>query len=253
MKAFFKILRGDWVCVVSLLSVTLLHCYVSYGLCFLTFQCLSIEDEMDVSPLNLGMIAAYYYINYTTIGKNLLLSLFRCVHRQLLMSNLSDHATKKSSIIWFLSIDLDLLTFLSFHCTELFSVSLNAKTKLRGLIEIISSAYEYERLPIRHHEDATLKQVSKAWIEHFYLLPVKLIRESSSDLEKNKLYFICLRGCLLCFFFAYIAWTDLKESCLVVFLLVSTLDCGSSGLGWSPGCCVPGQHFSLTFGRVCCG
>ena len=43
---------------------------------------------------------------------------------------------------------------------ELFSVSLNAKTKLRGLIEIISSAYEYERLPIRHHEDATLKQVS---------------------------------------------------------------------------------------------
>ncbi|XP_078355159.1 U5 small nuclear ribonucleoprotein 200 kDa helicase-like, partial [Oculina patagonica] len=71
-------------------------------------KCLTIEDEMDVSPLNLGMIAAYYYINYTTI--------------------------------------------------ELFSVSLNAKTKLRGLIEIISSAYEYERLPIRHHEDATLKQ-----------------------------------------------------------------------------------------------
>ena len=32
-------------------------------------QCVSIEDEMDVSPLNLGMIAAYYYINYTTIGK----------------------------------------------------------------------------------------------------------------------------------------------------------------------------------------
>ena len=24
---------------------------------------------MDVSPLNLGMIAAYYYINYTTIGE----------------------------------------------------------------------------------------------------------------------------------------------------------------------------------------
>lgn len=38
------------------------------------FQCLSIEDEMDVSPLNLGMIAAYYYINYTTIGKDLLFS-----------------------------------------------------------------------------------------------------------------------------------------------------------------------------------
>lgn len=32
-------------------------------------KCISIEDEMDVAPLNLGMIAAYYYINYTTIGE----------------------------------------------------------------------------------------------------------------------------------------------------------------------------------------
>ena len=30
-------------------------------------KCISIEDDMDTSPLNLGMIAAYYYINYTTI------------------------------------------------------------------------------------------------------------------------------------------------------------------------------------------
>lgn len=73
-------------------------------------KCASIEDEMDVSPLNLGMIAAYYYINYTTI--------------------------------------------------ELFSMSLNAKTKIRGLIEIISSAAEYESIPIRHHEDTLLKQLS---------------------------------------------------------------------------------------------
>lgn len=35
---------------------------------FSFLQCVSIEDEMNVSPLNLGMIAAYYYINYTTIG-----------------------------------------------------------------------------------------------------------------------------------------------------------------------------------------
>lgn len=32
-------------------------------------KCISIEDDMDTLPLNLGMIAAYYYINYTTIGK----------------------------------------------------------------------------------------------------------------------------------------------------------------------------------------
>ena len=33
-------------------------------------KCIAVEDEMDLSPLNLGMIAAYYYINYTTIGKS---------------------------------------------------------------------------------------------------------------------------------------------------------------------------------------
>uniref|UniRef100_A0A8C8K5Z9 U5 small nuclear ribonucleoprotein 200 kDa helicase n=1 Tax=Oncorhynchus tshawytscha TaxID=74940 RepID=A0A8C8K5Z9_ONCTS len=71
-------------------------------------KCISIEDEMDVAPLNLGMIAAYYYINYTTI--------------------------------------------------ELFSMSLNAKTKIRGLIEIISNAAEYKNIPIRHHEDNLLRQ-----------------------------------------------------------------------------------------------
>lgn len=32
-------------------------------------KCISIEEEIDCVPLNLGMIAAYYYINYTTIGK----------------------------------------------------------------------------------------------------------------------------------------------------------------------------------------
>ena len=30
-------------------------------------MCLAVEDDMDTTPLNLGMIAAYYYINYTTI------------------------------------------------------------------------------------------------------------------------------------------------------------------------------------------
>lgn len=73
-------------------------------------KCISIEDDMDTAPLNLGMIAAYYYINYTTI--------------------------------------------------ELFSMSLNNKTKIRGLIEIISAAAEYEDLPIRHGEDSLLRNLA---------------------------------------------------------------------------------------------
>lgn len=87
-------------------------------------KCISVEDEMDVAPLNLGMIAAYYYINYTTI--------------------------------------------------ELFSMSLNAKTKVKGLIEIISNAAEYESIPIRHHEDQVLKQLATR-------LPHKLTNPKYND------------------------------------------------------------------------
>lgn len=52
------------------------------------------------------------------------------------------------------------------YCTwlcssELFSMSLNAKTKIRGLLEIISNAAEYKNIPIRHHEDTLLRQVNK--------------------------------------------------------------------------------------------
>jgi len=70
-------------------------------------RCLSVEGGMDVSPLNLGMIASYYYIAYTTI--------------------------------------------------ELFASSLQASTKLRGLLEILSSASEFELLPVRHREDDVLE------------------------------------------------------------------------------------------------
>merc|ERR1712001_746104 len=73
-------------------------------------KCISIEEDMDTTPLNLGMIAAYYYINYTTI--------------------------------------------------ELFSMSLTSKTKIRGLIEIVAAAAEFEELTIRHGEDGILRSLS---------------------------------------------------------------------------------------------
>jgi pre-mRNA-splicing helicase BRR2 len=74
-----------------------------------TSKCRAIEKDMDLIPLNLEMIAAYYYINSSTI--------------------------------------------------ELFLISLNSKTKIRGLIEIISKAAEYESIAIRHKEDVILKQL----------------------------------------------------------------------------------------------
>jgi len=60
------------------------------------------ENDMDLEPLNLGMIASYYYISYTTI--------------------------------------------------ELFSSSLTAKTKLKGLLDIVASASELDDLAMRPGE-----------------------------------------------------------------------------------------------------
>lgn len=91
-------------------------------------KCISVEDDMDTLALNLGMIAAYYYINYTTI--------------------------------------------------ELFSLSLNNKTKIRGLLEIISSATEYEDVVVRHREDNVLKALAQR-------LPNKLTGPNGSSPKYN--------------------------------------------------------------------
>ena len=87
-------------------------------------KCIAIEEEIDLSALNLGMIAAYYYINYVTI--------------------------------------------------EMFSMSLTETTKLKGLLEIISSSAEFEDVPVRHHEDVVLKRV-------YDRLPVKLANPKFND------------------------------------------------------------------------
>ncbi|KAK9129134.1 hypothetical protein Sjap_009621 [Stephania japonica] len=72
-------------------------------------KCVAIEDDMDLSPLNLGMIASYYYISYTTI--------------------------------------------------ERFSSSLTPKTKMKGLLEILSQASEYTHLPIRPGEEELIRRL----------------------------------------------------------------------------------------------
>ena len=70
-------------------------------------KCCSVTEEGNISALNLGMIAAYYYVQYRTL--------------------------------------------------ELIASSVTAKTKIRGVLEIISAAWEFSSLPIRYGEDRTMK------------------------------------------------------------------------------------------------
>ncbi|XP_010537248.1 PREDICTED: DExH-box ATP-dependent RNA helicase DExH12 [Tarenaya hassleriana] len=72
-------------------------------------KCIEIEDEMDLSPLNLGMIASYYYISYTTI--------------------------------------------------ERLSTVLASKTKMKGLLEILTSASEYDLIPTRPGEEDIVRRL----------------------------------------------------------------------------------------------
>ncbi|CAH2058393.1 unnamed protein product [Thlaspi arvense] len=72
-------------------------------------KCIEIENELDLSPLNHGMIASYYYVTYTTI--------------------------------------------------ERFSSLLASKPKMKGLLEILSSASEYDLIPIRPGEEDTVRRL----------------------------------------------------------------------------------------------
>jgi pre-mRNA-splicing helicase BRR2 len=71
---------------------------------------ISAEDG-EVSPLNLGMIAAYYYVQYRTL--------------------------------------------------ELVASSVTAKTKIRGILEILSASWEFSTLPMRFGEDKTMKHLAR--------------------------------------------------------------------------------------------
>ena len=74
-------------------------------------KCCKVTDEGDISPLNLGMIASYYYVQYRTI--------------------------------------------------ELVASSVTAKTKIRGVLEILCASWEFSALPMRYGEEKTLKQLAR--------------------------------------------------------------------------------------------
>ncbi|CAM9119339.1 unnamed protein product [Ectocarpus fasciculatus] len=73
-------------------------------------KCIQVDDDIDLSPLNLGMIASYYYVQYTTL--------------------------------------------------ELFASSITAKTKIKGLMEILAAASEFSQLSIRSGEEKSLLRMS---------------------------------------------------------------------------------------------
>lgn len=50
---------------------------------------------------------------------------------------------------------------------EVYTLSLKESTKLKGLLEVVSSSTEFENIPIRRHEDALLRRV-------YDRVPVKL-------------------------------------------------------------------------------
>lgn len=74
-------------------------------------RCLKIDDEGEVSALNLGMIAAYYYIQYKTI--------------------------------------------------DIIASSVTAKTKIKGVLEILSASWEFASLPLRFGEEKTVKMLAR--------------------------------------------------------------------------------------------
>lgn len=96
-------------------------------------KCISVEDDVDLGPLNLGMIASYYYIQYTTV--------------------------------------------------EIFAASLAAKTKMKGVLEILSSSSEFSMLTIRQGEDKQLEQL----INH---LPYALIEGVKLDDPISKVFIL---------------------------------------------------------------
>lgn len=72
-------------------------------------RCVAVAD-LDVRALNLGIIAAYYGVAYTTV--------------------------------------------------ELFSTALTARTRVRGLLEILAAAAEYDAVPVRPHEGPALRRAA---------------------------------------------------------------------------------------------
>ncbi|GKY92360.1 hypothetical protein MPSEU_000206900 [Mayamaea pseudoterrestris] len=90
-------------------------------------KCIRVGEEGDITPLNFGMIAAYYSIQYRTI--------------------------------------------------ELFASSVTARTKTKGILEILSAAWEYSSLPMRYGEEKSMATLSRHLV---HSLPKEAVFDSNT-------------------------------------------------------------------------
>ena len=82
---------------------------------------------MDVSALNLDMITAYYNISCKYYFRS-------CIDNFLIL----------------LLLDVTV---------EVYTLLLKERTKLKGLLEVVSSSAEFKTIPIRQHENALLRRI----------------------------------------------------------------------------------------------
>jgi pre-mRNA-splicing helicase BRR2 len=64
--------------------------------------------------------------------------------------------------------------YISYVTVETFNASIKETTKLKGVLEIVSSANEFESIPIRHHEDTILSRI-------YDRVPVKVAKADYSS------------------------------------------------------------------------
>ena len=104
-------------------------------------KCISIEDEMDTSPLNLVRTSKNVFYGYA-FDKFFISQLHK----------LKFPALNVELFIYKFFILQGMIAayyYINYTTIELFSMSLNNKTKIRGLIEIVAAAAEFEDLQVR--------------------------------------------------------------------------------------------------------
>ena len=158
-----------------------------------THQVISVEDEMDLSPLNLGMIAAYYYITYTTIE----LFASSLTAKTKLKVRVCSVCVCSNESVWCRGASGPRRTQQAAHPTATRKTPLQTHThthtltRAQGLLEIISAASEFDSLPLRPGEDVAVEKL----LAH---APVAVDRPKYTDphTKANALLQVC--ACCVC-------------------------------------------------------